>query len=68
MYFLGKKNITYTSSKVRTLLNSSESDYDESDNDPTFKIQAGPNRDNHGQPVGKEAYSKTLSNKILSTI
>ena len=28
----------YTLSHVRALLDSSDSDYDESDNDPTFKI------------------------------
>ena len=63
MFILGKRNITYTSSQVRAMLNSSESDCDESDNDPTFKIEA----DDHGEPHGKDAYLKKISNKIMST-
>ena len=70
MFFLGKRNITYTSSRVRAMLNSSESNHDESDSDPTFMIlaeaTAGSNRDNHGEQVGKDEHSKTLLNKILS--
>ena len=70
MFFLGKRNITYTSSQVRAMLNSSESNHDESDSDPTFMIlaeaTAGSNRDNHGEQVGKDEHSKTLLNKILS--
>ena len=34
----GKSTQRYTLSQVRALLDSSDSDYDESDNDPTFKI------------------------------
>ena len=62
MYFIGKRNTTYTSSQVRAMLNSSESDCDESDNDPTFKTEA----DDHGEPHGKDAYLKKISNKIMS--
>ena len=36
--FDGKSIHRYTLSQVRALLDSSDSDYDESDNDPTFKI------------------------------